>query len=157
MRSSENRNRYSLALAWTDVIPVLLLGTAWIILTVRGAGFCAVAGMGMLVVGGLSKAVWKIQLAVRGKETEILNQIFRILMPAGGILSLVAAVPWCRCAPWKILLTRPSRILLACFLMGMILMGIWSRVLDDSRKSTWIKELTNLIAQGSLLWYVIIY
>ena len=45
----------------------------------------------------------------------------------------------------------------AGFLLGMILMGVWGKTLDDSRKSTWIKELTNLAAQSCLLWFVIVY
>lgn len=151
------KNRYSLLLAIMDFLPVLLFGISWIRIIQRGGGLLAAIGMAMIFFGGLSKAIWKMYVVQTGKEYGTLQKLFRILMPAGGTLALVAAIRWCCSAPWHLIISRSVWILLAGFVLGMFLMGIWGRTLDDSRKSTWIKELTNLIAQSFLLWFVMVY
>ena len=107
--------------------------------------------------GGLSKAVWKMKVVRTGTEDQILQKLFHIFLPTGGTLAIIAAIRWCLSAPWHMIVSRSIWTLLAGFLLGMILMVLWGRVLDDSRRSTWIKELTNLIAQAFLLWFVMIY
>ena len=128
--------RYSFALAVLDFLPVLLFGFSWLRVIQRGGGLPAVCGMALIFIGGLSKAVWKMQVCRTGEENETLQKLF---------------------APWPLIYSRSIWILLAGFLLGMILMGVWGKTLDDSRKSTWIKELTNLAAQSCLLWFVIVY
>lgn len=155
--SIKKDGRYSLPLAVTDLVPVLLFAGSWMVILFRSGGVLAGIGMGMMVAGGLSKAGWKLQIVRRGTENRTLQTLFRILMPAGGILSLAAAIRWLVQTPWMRIWELPQGLLLAGFLLGMMLMGFWSRLLDDSRKNTWIKELTNLVAQLFLLWYVIVY
>ena len=149
--------RYSFALAVLDFLPVLLFGFSWLRFIQRGGGLPAVCGMALIFIGGLSKAVWKMQVFRTGEENETLQKLFRILMPVGGTLALIAVIRWCISAPWPLIYSRSIWILLAGFLLGMILMGVWGKTLDDSRKSTGIKELTNLAAQSCLLWFVIVY
>lgn len=157
MSKTSVKTRYSLSLAILDFLPVMLFGASWIRILQRGGGVLAAIGMALIFFGGLSKAVWKMKAVRTGEEDRMLQKLFHVFLPAGGTLALIAAIRWCRSAPWRMIASRSIWTLLAGFLLGMILMVIWGRTLDDSRRSTWIKELTNLIAQGSLLWFVMIY
>ena len=79
----------------------------------------AAIGMAMIFFGGLSKAIWKMYVVQTGKEYGTLQKLFRILMPAGGTLALVAAIRWCCSAPWHLIISRSVWILLAGFVLGM--------------------------------------
>ena len=62
--------RYSFALAVLDFLPVLLFGFSWLRVIQRGGGLPAVCGMALIFIGGLSKAVWKMQVCRTGEENE---------------------------------------------------------------------------------------
>ncbi len=157
MSKISEKTKYSLLLAILDFLPVMLFGASWIRILHRGGGVLAAIGMALIFFGGLSKAVWKMKVVRTGTEDQILQKLFHIFLPTGGTLAIIAAIRWCLSAPWHMIVSRSIWTLLAGFLLGMILMVLWGRVLDDSRRSTWIKELTNLIAQAFLLWFVMIY
>lgn len=147
--------QYSVALAVADFIPVILFSISGIKAAQQGCIPMVLLGMGIVSIAGFCKAGWKLRLALGKTELRLLNKLFKLMLPVGCIVLLYAGIQWIVITDWKRIVFCPSSLLLVGFFCGMILMGIWAVLLDDSRSSTWIKEMTNIIAQGMLLWYII--
>jgi hypothetical protein len=88
---------YSLALAFQDFVPVLVSAIGWVFV-VRiaaradaGAGRLAALGAGLVVAGGLSRATWKLVVALGGPDIGPLHAGLYPLLVAG-FLALAAAL-----------------------------------------------------------------
>lgn len=83
---------YPLSLAVEDFVPVLLTGVGAALLTgplrrhgVR-TGRAAAAGTALIFLGGLSKAVWKLVVALHGPDVQALNKALFPCLSAGFLL-----------------------------------------------------------------------
>ncbi|WP_411104265.1 hypothetical protein [Streptomyces sp. cmx-4-9] len=83
---------YPPALAVEDFVPVLLTGVGAVLLTgpLRGhavrTGRTAVAGTALIFLGGLSKATWKLVVALDGPDVQTLNKALFPCLSAGFLL-----------------------------------------------------------------------
>ncbi|WP_322494442.1 hypothetical protein [Chloroflexus sp.] len=85
---------YSLALALEDYLPVIfsLIGVWFIARTVyqldRGLGVMAFAGLGLLAVGGVLKATWKLLMAINGTDIPLFSQaLFPMIAPGFALIA----------------------------------------------------------------------
>ncbi|MFD3807653.1 hypothetical protein ACFWSF_26080 [Streptomyces sp. NPDC058611] len=83
---------YPLSLAVEDFVPVVLTGVGAVLLTgpLRGhsarTGRAAVAGTVLVFLGGLSKATWKLVVALDGPDIQALNKALFPCLSAGFLL-----------------------------------------------------------------------
>jgi hypothetical protein len=96
---------YPVSLALQDFVPVVLTGAGAILLvrpiarTVPRAAPTALAGAVLLLAGGLSKAVWKLVVALDGPDVQPMNKALFPLLALGflllahALLSLPSPVP----------------------------------------------------------------
>ncbi|MFG2972488.1 hypothetical protein ACGFYY_05720 [Streptomyces sp. NPDC048331] len=83
---------YPLSLAVEDFVPVVLTGVGAVLLTgpLRGHGVrtarTAVAGTALIFLGGLSKATWKLVVALDGPDLHTLNGTLFPCLSAGFLL-----------------------------------------------------------------------
>lgn len=85
---------YSLALALEDYLPVIfsLIGVWFIARTVhqldRGLGIMTFTGFGLLAVGGILKATWKLLMASNGTDIPLFSQaLFPMIAPGFTLIS----------------------------------------------------------------------
>lgn len=85
---------YSLALALEDYLPVIfsLIGVWFIARTVyqldRELGVMAFAGLGLLAVGGVLKATWKLLMAINGTDIPLFSQaLFPMIAPGFALIA----------------------------------------------------------------------
>ncbi|MDJ0382194.1 hypothetical protein [Streptomyces sp. G-G2] len=83
---------YPLSLAVEDFVPVLLtgVGAALLVRPLRGhavrTGRIAAAGTALVLLGGLSKATWKLVVALDGPNVQVMNKALFPCLSAGFLL-----------------------------------------------------------------------
>ncbi len=129
---------YSLALALEDYLPVIfsLIGVWFLARTVyqvdRGLGMMVFTGLGLLAVGGLLKATWKLLMALNGTDVPLFSQaLFPMIAPGFTLIAIAvysytrqlrgqSAIRW----PWLV-----SLIIIALFGGGSAIIaangGLW--------------------------------
>lgn len=150
--------RFTVKLAALDCVPVLLFSAAAVTLAgklgrplfVIGAVFCVLAGMG--------KVIWKIVLALKGKDLQILGAQLRYVMPIGFLLMIIGAV---RSETASQLIQQaikmPSVLFFALAGIGLILMIVCARKFDRKDiRGNWIEEGINCVVQALVLVGVIL-
>ena len=158
-KENDKKLEASVGMAIVDALPVLCFSAAMLLigqiylspLFIFGAVLCAMAGIG--------KVLWKFILAIAHKDVPILYRQFHHLMPAGFVLivfSLIATRPSLTVL-WKNVSSFPCNILFLIAIAGMIVMGILAVKMDSaSKKTNWIEQIVNFVAQLCILLAVII-
>ena len=106
---------YSLALALFDYLPVALslIGLLWVVrllgLALPAAWPALIAGLGLVVLGGASKATWKLTWVLAGKDLVLLDNALFICMAPGMVLLACHAVAAGRCWRGRTARVRPLR------------------------------------------------
>lgn len=104
---------YSLALALEDYLPVIfsLVGVWFIARTVsqldRGLGSMVYVGLGLLAVGGVLKATWKLLMALNGTDVPLFSQALFPMIAPGFTLIATAVYSYTRQLQGKPGLRRP--------------------------------------------------
>ena len=152
MSKQEKYEGFTLGLALVDALPVLLFGGSGLLLGRLSGQPLVLLGAVLMFLGGLSKVLWKLVLALAKKDLPWLAKPFRYLMIGGFLLMLTAALLRLKEIPWRALGQRavslPSLPLFILGVLGLTAMGVLAAKLDQSRaKSNWIEQLTNTFAQ----------
>ena len=154
--SKRNYEDFPISLALFDALPVIFFSISVIIIAMNYRNALFIAGSILVTLAGLGKVIWKIIIAATRRDIAILNRQLRIIMPAGFILIIAGIIMgagsidinWLMSA----ILSFPAVIFFAITVIGMILMTIFAFRLDGTRlSSNWIEQITNAIAQASLL------
>lgn len=154
--SKRNYEDFPISLALFDALPVIFFSISVIIIAMNYRNALFIAGSILVTLAGLGKVIWKIIIAATRRDIAILNRQLRIIMPVGFILIIAGIIMgagnidinWLMSA----ILSFPAVIFFAITVIGMILMTIFAFRLDGTRlSSNWIEQITNAIAQASLL------
>ena len=149
---------FTLGMALMDAVPVLTFGASTILLGIamlkNGAGPLFFIGAALGFFGGLFKVLWKMLVAVRGKDVVWMNKQFRFTLPFGFLLMVLAFVinlirkNISFAAIGAGIVRFPAVIFFALGLLGMCLMGVLAGKLDPGKaKSNWIEQSVNSLAQ----------
>ncbi len=93
---------YSLALALEDYLPVIfsIIGVSLIARAIwrldRGLGAMAFVGVGLMAVGGVLKATWKLLMALNGADIPLFSQALFPMIAPGFTLITVAVYSYTR-------------------------------------------------------------
>ncbi|WP_298818488.1 hypothetical protein [Chloroflexus sp.] len=86
---------YSLALALEDYLPVIfsIIGVSLIARTIwqldRPLGMMAFVGVGLMAVGGVLKATWKLLMAINGTDVPLFSQaLFPMIAPGFTLIAM---------------------------------------------------------------------
>lgn len=151
---------YSISLAIFDYVPVCLFGTAMIIVGIVMGARLFMIGATLSFAAGIIKASWKFIVAYKKKNFSWMNIVFRILMLIGFLLMVIGLFKGgdriTFSVLWEFVLRSPARWFLVTTGILMCLMGVWGVILDHkSEKANWIMQITNTLAQFSILIGVI--
>ena len=147
---------FTLSLALFDAIPVIAFGISLIIFSRLFNSALVLIGALLVFIAGLCKVIWKIIVVLKQKNIWGLIIQMRIMMPIGFVLMIVGIIAskdnvnfgrLCSLAS-----SYPINLFLIIFVIGMILMMVFAFLLDGRKlKINWIEQITNAIAQISLL------
>ena len=155
----ENENKFegfTLSLALVDALPVIFFGASSVVVGLLFKSPLFVLGAVLSFLGGASKVMWKLILALKKQNIAILNCLFRYLM-AGGflviILSLILGIGRISLpAVWAAVTGAPQCVFFLLWLCGMLAMCVLSKTLDGSvAKNNWIEQCVNAFSQACLL------
>lgn len=159
--SKKNYENFPLSLALFDALPVIFFSISVIIIAMNYRNVLFITGSILCTLAGIGKVVWKIIIAGTRKDIAILNRQLRITMPVGFLLIIIGIIMGAGNIDFNWLMTAilsfPAVIFFAITVIGMILMTIFAFRLDDTKlSSNWTEQITNAIAQGSLLAGILI-
>lgn len=147
---------FTLSLALFDAIPVIAFGISLIIFSRLFNSTLVLIGALLVFIAGLCKVIWKIIVVLKQKNIWGLFIQMRIMMPIGFVLMIVGIIAskdnvdfgrLCSLAS-----SYPVNLFLIIFVIGMVLMMVFAFSLDGRKlKNNWIEQITNAIAQISLL------
>lgn len=143
---------FTLGLAFVDAIPVLFFGATMILIGLIFKSWLFITGAVLCFTGGAGKVLWKILVATIKKNIWFLFLQMRWMMPLGFLLMIISLIVGRGNINWSIVckafFTLPQLIFFIFGLIGMILMGVFAGVLNNSDlKANWIEQLTNGISQ----------
>lgn len=159
--SKKNYENFPLSLALFDALPVIFFSISVIIIAMNYRNVLFITGSILCTLAGIGKVVWKIIIAGTRKDIAILNRQLRITMPVGFLLIIIGIIMGAGNIDFNWLMTAilsfPAVIFFAITVIGMILMTIFAFRLDGTKlSSNWTEQITNAIAQGSLLAGILI-
>lgn len=150
---SENSTQYTgftLGLALVDAVPVLFFLISGLLLWQLFPSRCFLIGIIACTAAGCGKVLWKILLSADINHFW-LNRQFRFLMPAGFGLLLLSLIINAGAIHWagmiRAVISLPSLIFFIAGGIGMTAMAVFSGKMDNSSRSSWIEQFTNLTAQ----------
>lgn len=154
--SKKNYENFPLSLALFDALPVIFFSISVIIIAMNYRNALFITGSILCTLAGIGKVVWKIIIAGTRKDIAILNRQLRILMPVGFLLIIIGIIMGAGNIDFSWLMTAilsfPAVVFFAITVIGMILMTIFAFKLDSTKlSSNWTEQITNAVAQGSLL------
>ena len=143
---------FTLSLALVDALPVLLFGGSSIMLGILFKSALFIVGACLIFLGGFLKVMWKIVLAVKGRDIVFLNKQMKYTMLTGFALVLVSVLVNIKrislAAIGSALVSMPACIFFLLFVCGMVGMGVCAKKLDSSvAKNNWIEQSINAAAQ----------
>ena len=149
------KNQFTLSLALVDALPVLFFGAAAAILGVKLQSAVFIVGAALCLLAGAGKVVWKLLIALKGKDVAFLGAQLRYVMPAGFLLMLLGAFLAER-GTLRTLLHAAARLPSAAFfaltIVGMIAMVVCARKFDRfDVRANWIEQGINAAAQACAL------
>ena len=154
--TNETKEGFSLALALTDALPVVMFSASIILITLKFTSPLFIAGAVLSAAAGLGKVAWKLILALKGPDVKFLAKQFRYLMP-GGFLMMAASVILSRksidfAAVLRTVSSFPAAVFFALWFL-MIVYMIWlAKHMDQSdAKVNWKEQLVNSAAQLAFL------
>lgn len=153
-RSMEKQS-FPLSLALVDALPVLFFGAAAAILGVKLRSVVFIVGAALCLLAGAGKVVWKLLIALKGKDVAFLGAQLRYVMPAGFLLMIVSAF-FAERETLRTLLHAavrlPSVLFFALTIVGMIAMIVCAKKFDRfDVRGNWIEQGINAAAQGCAL------
>ena len=151
---------FTLSLAAVDALPVLFFGAAAAVLGVKLQSALFLLGAALCLLAGAGKVVWKLLIALRGKDVAVLGAQLRFVMPAGFALMLVGAM-LAEGETVRALLHAavrlPSAALFALAVVGVAAMVVCAKKFDRRDvRGNWIEQGINAAAQGCVLLGVIL-
>lgn len=154
--SDKKYENFTLSLACFDALPVAFFCTSVILIALDFKNLLFIAGAILCTLAGCLKVVWKILVAGREKDIQLLNKQMRFTMPVGFLLIIIGIINGKNnidfSAFWSKATAMPCAVCFLITIAGMILMSIFAFTLDGTKaKSNWIEQITNAIAQGALL------
>ena len=150
----QDRENFTLPLALTDLVPVVFFRSGGDVLSALLDSPLFNAGSNICTAAGLCKVGWKVMLAVKGRDEEILNSAFRSLMPAGFAVMAAGVLshPKRAAGVFARLMGFPQCLWLAAGLAGISAMEVMAKKLDFSRaRNNWLAESVNIAAQGAVM------
>ena len=159
--SKKKYENFTLGLALFDALPVLFFCAATLLIALRFRNSFFLAGAVLCTLAGVGKVTWKILLAGKKKDFQILNKQMRFFMPLGFLLMIIGLVTGCRAEQLAALKTLvfsfPAVLFFGITVLGMLLMIVFAFALDSTKaRSNWIEQITNALAQGSFLLGVLL-
>lgn len=159
--SKKKYENFTLSLALFDALPVIFFSISMIIFAINFNNIIFITGAAICTVSGTLKVIWKLITAGTKKDISILNKQMRILMPIGFLLMTIGIITGKSKFDFKLffsgILSFPNILFFIITAVGMILMSVFAVKLDPTKaKSNWIEQITNAIAQFSLLIGLII-
>ncbi len=158
--SDIENDRFTMGLALVDLLPVIFFGGAAVLISLLLKSKMFMLGAILCTLAGLGKVAWKILLARKEEDIQILFHQFRILMPAGFLLIIISLIA-CRD---RINMTRllaaiisfPSNVCFLVGIVGMVMMIVFAKRLDPNDvKANWIEQITNSIAQAAFFFGIL--
>ncbi len=150
---SENKYEgFTLGLALVDAIPVVLFGASCILIGLLFKSPLFLIGAALSFLAGFFKVLWKIVLAVTGKDVKWMNKQFRYLMIGGWVLIIISVIiGWKKIDPAAIgaaIIGLPQLIFFILGVLGMMAMGVLGKKLDPTKASNnWVEQCVNGFAQ----------
>ena len=146
-----DKEHFSLKLAVTDSLPILFFAIAALTLGMKLHSPAFFAGAVICIAAGTGKVLWKLILALKGKDVSLLGAQLRFLMPAGFILIITGAVTSDQNVARRLLrsaLHMPSIIFFIIALIGLIGMILCAAKYDrHDVRGNWIEQIINSLAQ----------
>ena len=152
------KQEFTLSLALVDALPVLFFGVAAAILGVKLRSAVFIVGAALCLLAGAGKVVWKLLIALRGKDVAFLGAQLRYVMPIGFLMMIVGAS---QSETTSQLLRQtvkmPSILFFAAAGIGIILMFVCGKKFDRKDiRGNWIEEIINCFVQALVLAGVIL-
>lgn len=153
MERSEKKD-FTVAMALVDALPVLFFSGSILLLSQQFGSLVFLLGAACSVAAGLCKVLWKLVIALTGKDLKRVNKAFLPLMISGFLLMIISLfVDHARISIPGIIdavLSLPSAIFFALGLVAMLVMIVLSFSFErDSAQHNWRAQIINLIAQAS--------
>ena len=149
------KNEFTLSLALVDALPVLFFGCAAAMLGVKLQSALFIVGAALCLLAGAGKVVWKLLLALRGKDVAFLGVQLRYVMPTGFLLMLLGAILAERETVLSLLqaaVRMPSVFFFALTIVGLIAMVVCAKKFDRfDVRANWIEQGINAAAQACAL------
>ena len=155
-QKTKKYQNFTIGLALFDALPVLFFCIAMLLIASHFHNLCFFIGIILCILAGCGKVLWKILVALKEWDIQLLNKQLRILMPLGFFLVIIGLITGRKNIHFAILLpqimTFPTCLFFGITLIGMICMSLFAFMLDGTKvKSNWIEQITNAIAQGCFL------
>ena len=149
------KETFTVQLAAVDALPVLFFGVAAVVLGLKLHSVLFFIGAILCLLAGAGKVLWKLLIALQGKDVPLLGAQLRYLMPLGFLLMILGAVFSDR-AQLKTLLQAavqmPSALFFVLGILGLIGMILCAKKFDHHDvKGNWIEQIINAFAQGCVL------
>ncbi len=146
---------FTLSLALVDALPVLFFGGSVILIGFLFGSPLFLIGAALCFWAGAAKVIWKIIVATKKKNIRCMFLQMRTVMPLGFVLMLFAVIlnrsAIDLSAVFAATVSFPSVIFFLVGVIGMVLMGVFTALLDSADvRSNWIEQLTNAIAQAAI-------
>lgn len=148
---------FSLPLAIVDILPCIFFGVAMIVLGSYLKSVLFIIGAVLCTAAGLGKVLFKILIVCKDKTVLFLSRQLRVIMPLGMALIITALFLGNGKRPSfgeivAFIMQSPSRFLLFAGFILMAVMMVLAFTLDQtSKRSNWIEEIVNTIAQFLIL------
>ena len=146
------KKNFTLSLALVDALPVLFFGVAAAILGVKLRSAVFIVGAALCLLAGAGKVVWKLLIALRGKDVALLGAQLRYVMPLGFLLMLVGTVLADRGTVRALLraaVRLPSAAFFVLTIIGLAAMIVCAKQFDRRDvRGNWIEQTINAAAQA---------
>ena len=146
------KQEFTLALAAVDALPVLFFGAAAAVLGAKLQSALFIVGAALCLLAGAGKVVWKLLLALKGKDVALLGAQLRYVMPLGFLLMLFGGF-FAEGETLRALLHAavrlPSAAFFALTIVGLVAMIVCAKKFDRyDVRGNWIEQGINAAAQA---------
>lgn len=149
------KEQFTLSLALVDALPVLFFGVGAVVLGLKLRSVLFFLGAVVCLLAGAGKVLWKLLLALKGKDVGFLGVQLRYLMPLGFVLMLLGVLIADRAvvkALWHAAVSLPSAAFFAAGIVGLAAMIVCAKRFDRRDvRGNWIEQGINAAAQGCVM------